>query len=184
MRAGLKACPDAKSLGRIDDKGGGMCDYSLGGLPNRLAVEGEELIVHKFPTHSIGLASPADLKPKISEALVTDKGFWQRIKNFFTPETTSPNAPAVCVPPGACLILKGIPLDLQQKWSIGEEEGVLFSQISAEANAYRDAFCFRDGRLVLLQHVNEGIRVKVVSLGGDLVDEREPAVAVPNRPSV
>jgi hypothetical protein len=37
-----------------------MCDYSLGGLPNRLAVDGEELIVHRFPTHSIGLASAAD----------------------------------------------------------------------------------------------------------------------------
>jgi hypothetical protein len=26
-----------------------MCDYSLAGVPNRLAVEGEELVVHRFP---------------------------------------------------------------------------------------------------------------------------------------
>ena len=36
-----------------------MCDYSLAGIPNRLAVEGEELAVHRFPTGSIGLASPS-----------------------------------------------------------------------------------------------------------------------------
>ena len=26
-----------------------MCDYSLQGLPNRLAVEGEKLVTHRFP---------------------------------------------------------------------------------------------------------------------------------------
>jgi len=26
-----------------------MCDYSLAGIPNRLAVEGEQLVVHRFP---------------------------------------------------------------------------------------------------------------------------------------
>jgi hypothetical protein len=36
-----------------------MCDYSLAHFPNRLAVEGEQLIVHRFDTLSIGLA-PAD----------------------------------------------------------------------------------------------------------------------------
>jgi len=35
-----------------------MCDYSLAGNPNRLAVEGEELVVHPFPTGALGLASP------------------------------------------------------------------------------------------------------------------------------
>jgi len=39
-----------------------MCDYSLMAVPNRLAQEGEELVAHRFPTGSLGLASPADLK--------------------------------------------------------------------------------------------------------------------------
>ena len=82
-----------------------MCDYSLGGLPNRLAVQGEELIVHRFPTHSIGLASPADLGPRTGEAPHCDQSLWDQIKNFFAPAFDYPNAPAVCVPPGACLIL-------------------------------------------------------------------------------
>ena len=39
-----------------------MCDYSLMAVPNRLAQEGEELVAHRFPTGSMGLASPADVK--------------------------------------------------------------------------------------------------------------------------
>ena len=35
-----------------------MCNYSLAGLPSRLAVEGEQLVVHRFPTGTLGLASP------------------------------------------------------------------------------------------------------------------------------
>ena len=36
-----------------------MCDYSLMSLPNRLAVCGDELIVHRFELGAIGLASAA-----------------------------------------------------------------------------------------------------------------------------
>ena len=38
-----------------------MCDYSLMAVPNRLAKEGEELVSHRFPTGSVGFASPGDL---------------------------------------------------------------------------------------------------------------------------
>ena len=31
-----------------------MCDYSLMAIPNRLAVSGEELLVHKFEEGSVG----------------------------------------------------------------------------------------------------------------------------------
>ena len=34
-----------------------MCDYSLAGIPNRLAVEGERLVACRFSTGSMGLAS-------------------------------------------------------------------------------------------------------------------------------
>jgi hypothetical protein len=30
-----------------------MCDYSLMAVPNRLAREGENLVVHRFPTSSL-----------------------------------------------------------------------------------------------------------------------------------
>ena len=65
-----------------------MCDYSLAGIPNRFAVEGEELVVRRFPTGSIGLASPCESAPKQPFATQT---------------------PAVCLPPGTRLRLRDIP---------------------------------------------------------------------------
>jgi hypothetical protein len=37
-----------------------MCDYSLMMVRNRLAVEGEELVVHKFKSGSVGLVAWSD----------------------------------------------------------------------------------------------------------------------------
>jgi hypothetical protein len=158
-----------------------MCDYSLGGLPNRLAVDGEELIVHRFPTYSIGLASAADLQiMKIREARERDQNLWQRISSLFAQESDSGPVPAICVPPGARLMLKGIPLDLRCKWGVGADESVFFTQTSAEVNTHRDALRFPMGRQVLLQDLREGMRVTVVSLGGDCIGGPEPAFAVQN----
>jgi hypothetical protein len=92
-----------------------MCDYSLGGLPIRLAVDGEELIVHRFSTHSIGLASPADLQGKMREARQREQSLWYRFKSLFAPASDCPPVRAVCVPPGARLVLKSIPSDLRCK---------------------------------------------------------------------
>jgi hypothetical protein len=157
-----------------------MCDYSLGGLPNRLAVDGEELIVHRFSTHSIGLASSGDLQiMKMREARQRDQSLWQRINSLFAPASDCRSVLAVCVPPGARLVLKSIPMDLRCKWSVGADESVLFIQTSAEVNTYRDALRFRTGRQVLLQELREGMRVTVVSLGDDFSGEPKPALAVP-----
>ena len=154
-----------------------MCDYSLGGLPNRLAAKDEELIVHRFSTHSIGLASPADLQCE-SDRTASGQTLWRRIKCAVTEMFDSPReAPAVCIPPGASLVLKNIPLDLQRQWSVGEEEFVFFIQTSAEVNTYRDALLLPLGRQVLLQELREGMRVKVASLGGESAREEEPALA-------
>src|SRR5262245_34562214 len=120
-----------------------MCDYSLGGLPNRLATEGEELIVHRFPTHSIGLASPAEVR-RDKGALALHLGFWDWIKSCFAPACEC-HAKAVCIPPGARLVLMGIPEDLQNKWHLEEEEPIRFVQLSAEVNTYRDAIRFQNG---------------------------------------
>jgi hypothetical protein len=155
-----------------------MCDYSLGGLPNRLAVDGEELIVHRFPTGSIGLAAPLDLLRKLSEARQEDQSLWRRIKSLIAPASDCRPVGAVCVPPGACLVLKSIPLDLRYRWDVGMDERVFFVQTSAEANTYRDALDFRNGHKVLLQELREGMRLTVVSLGGDFRREPRPALAV------
>jgi hypothetical protein len=151
-----------------------MCDYSLGGLPNRLAAEGDELIVHRFPTYSMGLAPAAQLQTKSSN-FPRGQGLWGRIIAFLTLPRFRPDIQAVCVPPGASLILKDIPSDLQRKWDIEKEEVVLFTQVSAEFKTHRDAICFRNGRQVSLQYLREGLLIKVVSLGNEPVGDQDPS---------
>ena len=128
-----------------------MCDYSLAGLPSRLAVEGEQLVVHWFPTGTLGLASPC---PPLSR-------WWSAKQN-----------PAVCIPPGARLRLRDIPKDLGQQFGVGGTEEVTFVQLSATAYQYRDAVRFDNGREILLQKLQCGQQVEVLSLSsGDF--ERE-----------
>lgn len=140
-----------------------MCDYSLAGLPSRLAVEGEELVIHKFRTGSKGLACPQDLC--ITPAPAERKTWWQRIKAALADAPPAPSAPAVCIPPGAQLLLKDIPKDLQRRWNVGVQERVFFVQTSALENSYRDAVRFESGAQPLLQEMREGMRVEVMSLG-------------------
>lgn len=153
-----------------------MCDYSLCGIPNRLAAEGEELVVHKFSTGSLGLASPADLPvPQALRETRVKKGFWQTFKSLFEPARQPAVAPAVCIPPGASLIVKDIPADLQRQCRVCDEESVVFTQLSAEVNSYRDAIRFNSGFQIRLQDLREGMRVEVLSLAG--VTEYTPAMS-------
>ena len=129
-----------------------MCDYSLMGVPNRLAREGEELVVYRFQTGSIGLASPDELDGLVAMKAVR-KGFWTRVKDFVClpePERVC----AVCVPPGARLELN----------ESNSAEAVVFTQTSTSTNKYRDAVRFANGRVLLLQGLRQGLRVKVIDL--------------------
>ncbi len=141
-----------------------MCDYSLMTQPNRLAQEGEQLVVHRFPIGSLGLASPEDIKRRPARP-VYRKTFWTKLKEFIIPPTTDPVA-AVCIPPGARLRLEDIPPSLQCELHIGPVEEVRFTQLSAQANTYRDAVCFSNGVELRLQSLMPGLRVTVLDLGG------------------
>jgi hypothetical protein len=158
-----------------------MCDYSLHTYPNRLATDGEDLVVHRFGAGSLGLASPADLAPVISAGKAAGGTFWSRAKGWFLGHNPKWEAekrvPAVCVPPGARLVLRDISKSLQRELNIGETEEVQFVEITAEVNTYRDAVRFQNCRQALLQQLREGQRVHVLSVG---VEEFEPAEAVWN----
>jgi len=80
-----------------------MCDYSLGHFPNRLAVGGEELIIHRFPSGTMGMGSPGP-GPK---ALV--------FRN------------STVVPPGARLLLWEIPEWMREQLEISALEEVTFA---------------------------------------------------------
>jgi hypothetical protein len=127
-----------------------MCDYSLMSIPNRLAAAGEELVTHRFHTGSLGLAAP---EPKPA-------GFWAALKRSFSPQVT----PAVCIPPGARLTLRDIPVQLRREIGVNPIEEVTFTQTTASDNNYRDAVRFANGREVRLQELCEGMRVRVESL--------------------
>jgi hypothetical protein len=71
---------------------------------------------------------------------------------------------AVCVPPGARLLLRDIPKPLQEQLAVGEIEAATFVEQSAEAFRYRDAVRFSNGREILLQDLHCGQRVEVLSL--------------------
>jgi hypothetical protein len=156
-----------------------MCDYSLHVYPNRLATDGEELVVHRFGGASLGLASPSDLRPVITasscDATSKKPCSWTVIKEWLL--TNRPQGqpvkrtPAVCVPPGARLLLKDIPKGLQRELGVGEVEEVKFVEISAEVNTYRDAVRFKNSRQLLVQALREGQRVKVLSLTPEEVEE-------------
>lgn len=111
-----------------------MCDYSLFSIRNRLATEGEVLTVHRFPIGSVGLASPSDLDT------------------------------AVCVPPGARLLVQEFPEGLQTELGIGPSETATFFERTTKAYEFRDAVRFNNGRDMLLQRLAEGQRVTVLSL--------------------
>ncbi len=120
-----------------------MCDYSLAHFPNRLAVEGEQLVVHRFDTFAIGLAPAC---PTLKHTL------------FPT------SLPAVCVPPGARLLLRDIPEHLQQRVGVTAVEQVTFVEQTLEAFRFRDAVRFANGQEMLLQRLQCGQRVEVLSL--------------------
>jgi len=140
-----------------------MCDYSLAEVRNRLAVEGEELTIYRFPTGTLGFASPVELQQR------PEVRGW---RSWFSPRQVPC---AVCIPPGAQLILKDIPARLQSGLGLGMEEDVVFIQTSMDAGRHRDAVRFNNQQQVLLQRLSEGQRALVVSMGGATTFEEQPA---------
>jgi hypothetical protein len=98
------------------------------------------------------------------------RGFVGFCKYLLTQFREQPQVQAVCIPPGAKLSVFGIPVDLQRKLEVSENERVVFVQTNENAFAYRDAIRFLNGKDVLLQKLRPGIRMKVRSMGGDVED--------------
>jgi hypothetical protein len=140
-----------------------MCDYSLMCVPNRLARDGEELIVHRFCTGTMGLAPAADLQTRAESSPPEPRTFWATLAEILSPPKNQP-VTAVCIPPGARLLLQDIPERLQDDLGVGPGEEVTFTQMTPSAYRYRDAVRFRNGREILLQQLREGQHVRVLAL--------------------
>jgi hypothetical protein len=141
-----------------------MCDYSLMGVPNRLACEGELLVVDEFRTGARGLTPDTSMTNTDTKMRYERFGVVKRLFGNLEPEKV-----AVCIPPGARLLLSDIAEDVQRSFAVGASEEVTFTQLTATANTYRDAVRFSNGREILLQRLNKGQRVRVLQLS--LVEE-------------
>jgi hypothetical protein len=153
-----KLIPKVQSKGREVN----MCDYSLMGLPNRLAVSGEVLIVHRFPTGTMGLISSSDGR-KLQKLARQATGLFERIVHFLSrPQCRT--FTAVCIPPGARLFVRDISDKLRREFGLGDDvqQGV-FTQTDA-GTGFRDAIRFSNGRDISLQRLHEGQRIRVRSL--------------------
>jgi hypothetical protein len=155
-----------------------MCDYSLLGVPNRLAVEGEDLVVHRFDTGSMGLTEPLGCGSRAEDL---SRSFWATVKEWFMPGEAR-GAVAVCIPPGASLLVHNMPEDIQQSCGSQPAELVTFTQLSVE-NAHRDAIRLGNGAEILLQRLREGQKVSVVKLTGS-EDESLPIDASSPRATI
>jgi hypothetical protein len=142
-----------------------MCDYSLQGLPNRLAIEGEELVTHRFPTGSIGMASSVDIACRNcpQPETIGRRSWWSTVKCWLTLPGEFQTLPAICIPPGTRLLMNRIPDTLRKKFALGAVEDVTFVEMSAEPFEYRDALRFANGRQILLQSLREGIMFVVLA---------------------
>jgi hypothetical protein len=144
-----------------------MCDYSLMGFPNRLAVSGEELVVHRFPTNSLGLVCCPSQAPAANGRRAGLRSLWPALKSWL--QGPGSEIVAVCIPPGSQLLLRDTPAHLRAQLRVGSVEEVIFTQITANAYAHRDAVRFDNGCELSLQHLIVGQRVRVLSVSGELM---------------
>ena len=146
-----------------------MCDYSLQGVKNRLANEGDQLFIHMFHTGSKGLASVTDLR-NLDQPAPAGAGMWAKFECWVENQWRRINddmkraLPAVCIPPGARLHVDGIPWPMRRRFGVGPREEVTFVQLTAEPFRYRDAIRFANGQEILLQKLSDGLTMDVLCL--------------------
>jgi len=148
-----------------------MCDYSLMAIPNRLAEEGESLVAHRFPTGSVGFASPEDLCKTVQWQGARPLGFSAQNK-----------LGSGGLRPTRC------PLDVARysgtsaaRSRSGCGRGSHLYPACPTAYTYRDAIRFANGQEILLQELGEGQQVKVLDLSsGDAFEAvREERLELP-----
>jgi hypothetical protein len=140
-----------------------MCDYSLYTIQNRLAEEGEELVLHKFETGTLGFASVSDLLNLETTKKCDRDSFWTTITAWLLRGRAAP-VTAVCIPPGTRLFLTDVPRNVQRSLCIAASEVVVFTELSSRSYSYRDALLLPNNTRVLLQDLPEGIRAIVLPM--------------------
>jgi hypothetical protein len=154
-----------------------MCDYPPRSIRNRLAETGEDLVLHKFETGSFGFASAVDLQECESKNEKTSSGIWAVMKDWLLLPQHSARVPAICVPPGAQLLLSDIPASVQASLYIRSSEIAVFTELHARHYRFRDALLLPNATRVLLQDLPEGLHALVLSMSSDTCSKEQTVVA-------
>jgi hypothetical protein len=109
-----------------------MCDYSLEMYASRPAREYEKYVTIRFPSGSIGLASPGDC-------------------------TT-----AVYVQYDTPLKLEGISSELQRHFGVGPSESVVFERLQHGYGRYSDGIKIANVKEISLQALGSGVAITLV----------------------
>jgi hypothetical protein len=125
-----------------------MCDYSMACVSTRAAVEGERLVIHRFPNGVKGFVS----QPELTAFTGGQTSLWKRISDWLFFRTPT----AICLQPGSKLIVRDLPEG-------GSDQEVDFVQ-SAAADIFHDAIRCRDGREIPVQRLRVGQVADVLSL--------------------
>lgn len=163
--------------------GGSMSDcYSLK-LRNRMALEGEELVAHRFANGSISMVACIDFDRWRHSVPATTgntspeetKGFWRCITNAwsdflsyygFTDSNATPShsepGPIVSIPSDALLRVFGISTAWQIQYHLGSFEDALLVELSPPFGSSRDGLCFGNDVTIPLQLLQEGQKVKIL----------------------
>ena len=94
------------------------------------------------------MATPSDIaaanRPK--RQVECRRSWWSALVQRLDPQMELDQVPAVCIPPGAHLLMNHIPEVLRRKFELQAVEDVVFVQLSAEAYHYRDGIQFRNDK--------------------------------------
>jgi hypothetical protein len=141
-------------------------DDSWTNVTNRPALEGEELVAHKFRSGLIRMVSRSDYSrwKFTSEAGISNAGLarvlWSLVSDFL--RCGCDPSPVVAVPPDALLRVYGICPDMQRQHGLNATEDALFVEITLLLGRTREALCFGNGVVIPLQALPEGQRVRVL----------------------
>lgn len=158
--------------------------FSLMKLSNRLALEGEELVAHKFRNGSMGLVSRSDFESWWTRSDTSQTGasltavqprrnFWESLKDSLLAflmyygllgigTSCSEPGPVVAIPSEALVRVFGISDDLQRLHHLRSTEDALFTKCAPPVDFCREALYFGNGVMVPLQRLHEGQRIKVL----------------------
>jgi hypothetical protein len=152
-----------------------MCNASLHTTQNRLAEEGEDLILHRFQSGTLKFVSAFD-RTKLEHAAARGEtaGFWSSLKHRIRNQRPLRR---VLIPPGSRLLLVDIPQSLRTSPSWGTSAVVVFIEIVERSNSYRDGVVFPQGARVPLQDLPEGLHALVLSTSAQESTGRDHAEA-------